>query len=207
MDVFMKSKFNVFLHGAGLLLTYHLYILVWIGIAFLFANYNPLRPFQFLGHTVSLASGFVLLLFATPIVYFFIRRYSKPTVRRVLTAHVLISILIPFFVEYELVAGLYLFSPYLAIIPLYLILYRKQPALFAWGALCMHLVLTLLCFLIGQSASHAISEWMIVQNGDDGSILVLWAELNARSFIGLIAPIIHLLICLIRWLFPSKKTV
>lgn len=202
----MKSKFNECLHGAGLLLTYHLYILVWIGIAFLFANYNPLRPFQFLGHTVSLASGFVLLLFATPIVYFFIRRYSKRTVRRVLTAHVLISVLVPFFVEYELVAGLYLFAPYLAIIPVYLILYRKQPALFACGALCMHLILTLLCYLIGQSAGHAISEWMIVQNGDDWSILILLFEYTIRNIIGLITPILHLLICLIRWLFPSKKT-
>ena len=160
----MKSKFNVFLHGAGLLLTYHLYILAWIGSTYLLSNCIPFRPFPFLGHTVSLASGFVLLLFATPIVYFFIRRYSKPTVRRVLIAHVLISILVPFFVEYELVTGLYHVATYLAIIPLYLILYRKQPALFAWGALSMHLVLTLLCFLIGQSASHAISEWMIVQN-------------------------------------------
>jgi hypothetical protein len=143
MEAFMKSKFNVFLHGAGLLLTYHLYILALIGSSILLPNFKLFRSFQFLGHTASLAFGFVLLLFATPIVYFFIRRYSKATVRRILTAHVLISILVPFFVEYELVTGLYLFVPYLAIIPLYLILFRKQPAQFAWGALCMHLFLTL----------------------------------------------------------------
>ena len=201
----MKSKFNVFLQGAGLLLTYHLYILALIGSSFLLPNWKLFRPFQFLGHTASLAFGFVLLLFATPIIYFFIRRCSKATVRRILTAHVLISILVSFFVEYELVSGLYLFAPYLAIIPLYLILYRKQPALFAWGALCVHIVLTLLCFLIGQNVSHAISEWMIVHNGDNGTILVLFGELIIRSFIGLITPIVHLIICLIRVLFPSNK--
>ena len=202
----MKSKLNDFLHGAGLLLTYHLYLLTWIGTLILLGNYKLAPTFQFLGHTVSPVPGFVLLLFATPIVYFLIRRYSKRTVRRVLTAHILISVLIPFFGDYELVAGLYLFAPYLAILPLYLILYRKQSALFAWGALSMHLILTLLCFLIGQNASHAISEWMIVQNGDDWAILVLLAELTARSVIGVIAPIVHLVICLIRWLFPSKNT-
>lgn len=202
----MKSKFNDFLHGAALLLTYHLYLLTWLGTLFLLGNYKLSPTFQFLGHTVIPAHGLDLLLIATPILYFFIRRYSKRTVCRILTAHVLISVLVPFFVEYELVAGLYLFAPYLAIIPLYLILYRKQPALFAWGALSMQVALTLLCFLIGQSASHAISEWMVARSGDDWAILALMAEFIIRSVIGLIAPIIHLVICLIRWLFPFKKT-
>lgn len=202
----MRNKLIEFRQGSVFLLTYHLYILAWIGLTALNSHFKWFQSFQFLGHTVNLAHGIVLLLLATPILYFFIRRYSKRTVRYILTAHLLISVVIPFFIEYELVAGLYLFAPYLAILPLYLILYRKRTALFAWGALCMHLVLTLLCFLIGQNASHAISEWMIIHNGDDGAILVLWAELNARSFIGLITPSVHLIICLIRRLFPSKKT-
>ena len=202
----MKSKSNEFLGGAALLLTYHLYILTWIGITFLISNFKAFQAFRFTGQTVHPAHGFVLLLIATPILYFLIRRFSKRTVYRILTAHVLIAVLVPFFIEYEFVAGLYIFAPYLAIIPVYLILYRKRTALFAWGALIVHIVLALLCLIIGQSTSHAISEWMIAQNGDDWAIITLLFDLIARSIIGLVAPITHLVICLIRRLFPSKIT-
>ena len=98
-EVFMKSKSNEFLGGAALLLTYHLYILTWIGITFLISNFKAFQAFRFTGQTVHPAHGFVLLLMATPILYFLIRRFSKRTVYRILTAHVLIAVLVPFFIE------------------------------------------------------------------------------------------------------------
>ena len=98
-EVFMKSKSNEFLGGAALLLTYHLYILTWIGITFLISNFKAFQAFRFIGQTVHPAHGFVLLLIATPILYFLIRRFSKRTVYRILTAHVLIAVLVPFFIE------------------------------------------------------------------------------------------------------------
>jgi hypothetical protein len=128
-------------------------------------------------------------------------------VKRVLIAHFLLCIAALFLNDSDLSYAL-IVGPYIAIIPVYLILFHRRNAIFALGAICLHMFLSISCYLIasGFNLSHRISTWMIEQNGDDWGILYLLFDFIARTIIPLIPCIIHLVICAVRWLFSAKKT-
>ncbi len=203
----MRTQLYEFRRGALFILTYHVFIFVWMGLVDLNAYFKLFEPIMFLGHRFFPLPCFLLLFLATPVLYFLVRRFNKKTVKWIFIAHFLFYLVALILMDTDFSIAL-IAGPYLGIIPVYLILYHRRDATFALGAICLHMFLSISCYLIasGFNLSHRISTWMIEQNGDDWGILALLFDFIARTIIPLIPCIIHLVICAIRRLCSAKKT-
>ncbi len=205
----MSKRLSDFRKGALFLLLYHVTLIAYITLDTLLSPFYSNFNFECSGFQMNALAPLLLFVVFTPILYLLIRRFSNKTILVIMAIHLILTFFTFFRYDFGLsIYAFYIIVAYPSIIPLYHIFFIRRSAYVAWGALTIHIVITVFCYWLWESGlAHSISQWMIKLSGDDWDILYLFFEFIARTILPLIPIMIHLIIALFRWgfSFPDSK--